>query len=377
MTASLAPAAGPPVRATRHHTSHTRLLRYVDQPATSARLDAIIVPTGRPTVYLTFALQLARQLDCPLVALCSLRASADRTLRAAQRAGVQLIATEVHDRVRLPAFATSALPEEPRFRRKGDLSLKRNIGLALSRMQGWERVAFLDDDIRSVRPADMRAAAGLLDEFNMVGLGNTGFPDNSVVCHALRAVGVDQKTFVGGGAMVVPVRRTTSFFPDIYNEDWFFLLGEKRLSQIAVTGQMYQEPYDPFRTTERARAEEFGDCLAEGIYALLDEGGSVEDADKEFWAAFLADRRAMVDRIIAAIPHSDRSAEEKRRMDEAMRASHGRRQFITPELCVRYLEALAADRGVWRARIKQLPKGLDPARSLSHLGLNATHVYEP
>jgi hypothetical protein len=45
---------------------------------------------------------------------------------------------------------------------------------------------------------------------------------------------------------------------------------------------MVQEPYEPFRTTDRARGEELGDCLAEGIYALLDDGGKVGDADRRF-----------------------------------------------------------------------------------------------
>ncbi|MEV0719029.1 hypothetical protein [Asanoa sp. NPDC050611] len=377
MTDLVSRPTGAPAQAARHHTSHTRLLHRVDQPTRFDTLDAIIVPTARPTVYLSFALRLAEQLDCPLVALCSLRADAEGVLRAARRLGVHVIATDVHDQVRLPEFATSALPDEQRFRRRGDLSLKRNLGLALSRMTGWDRVAFLDDDIRSVRPDDMRAAAGLLDRFSMVGLGNAGYPDNSVVCHALRAVGVDQQTFVGGGAMVVPVSRTTTFFPNIYNEDWFFLLDEDGLSPTAVTGRMVQEPYDPFRTTGRARGEEFGDCLAEGIYALLDDGGSVDDADHAFWAAFLADRGAMVDRIIEAIPRCDRSPDERRRMTEAMRASHGRRRFITPDLCVRYLEALTADRAVWRTRIQELPKEPDARRALAHLGLDATRVFEP
>ena len=114
MTPSLAGAtAGSPVRARRHHGSHTRLLKYVKEPTKLDKLDAIIVPTRRPTVYLNFALRLAGQLGCPLVALCSQHASADQTLRAAQRQGVRLIATDVHDRVRLPAFATSACRRTP------------------------------------------------------------------------------------------------------------------------------------------------------------------------------------------------------------------------------------------------------------------------
>jgi len=374
-----APTAPAPARtAPRHHPSHASLLHRVDDPTSRHDLDAIIVPTARQTPYLRFALALGKELDCPVVALCSIRASADAANRVARQLGVHLIATDVRDPVTLPAFTTSTLLADSRFARKGDLSLKRNIGLALSKMLDWDRIAFLDDDIRSVRPDDMRAAAGLLDRFSMVGLGNDGFPDNSVVCHALRAVGVDQETFVGGGAMVVPVGRTKTFFPDIYNEDWFFLLDEDGLSRTAVTGRMVQEPYEPFRTTERARAEELGDCLAEGIYALLDDGGSVADADLAFWTAFLEDRRTMVDRIIAAIPgRPGLTDEEKRRIAESMRASHGRRLFITPELCVAYLRALAADREIWRGYLETLPKGLGPRAALAHLGLTSTHIRLP
>jgi len=362
----------------RHHLSHARLLHHVERPSRHESLDAIIVPTARPIAYLSYALELAKKLNCPVVALCSMRANADEAYRAARRIGVPLIATDVHERVVLPKFRTSALLANGKFRPRGDLSRKRNVGLALSKIMGWNRIAFLDDDIRSVRPDDMRAAAGLLEDFSMVGLGNEGFPDNSVVCHALRAVGVEQGTFVGGGAMVVPAGRTTTFFPDIYNEDWFFLLDEDGLSRTAVTGRMVQEPYEPFRTTDRARDEELGDCLAEGIYALLDDGGKVGDADRRFWSAFLADRRTMVDRIIAAIPgRDDLTDEEKRRITEAMRASHGRRTFITPGLCVAYLKALEADRATWREHIGKLPTGLKPRSALAHLGLTASHVHQP
>ena len=45
-----------------------------------------------------------------------------------------------------------------------------------------------------------------------------------MVCHAIRDTGGKQGTFVGGGALAVAVDRVDSFFPDIYNEDWFYLL---------------------------------------------------------------------------------------------------------------------------------------------------------
>ena len=105
-----------------------------------------------------------------------------------------------------------------------DTSAKRNIGLMLCHMLGWKHVTFLDDDIEIPDPGDLERAAGLLDERNLVGLFVDGFPDNSVVCHAYRLAGGPQTSFIGGGAIVVETERTRSFFPDIYNEDWFYML---------------------------------------------------------------------------------------------------------------------------------------------------------
>jgi len=121
-------------------------------------------------------------------------------------------------------------------------------------------------------------AAGLLSTYNAVGLSIGGFPDNSVVCHAYRDVGGSQQSFIGGGALAVVLSRNHSFFPKIYNEDWFYLLdAEKGLQPLAVTGAVRQSPYDPYRSPERARAEEFGDVLAEGVFWLLDQRRSVAD----------------------------------------------------------------------------------------------------
>ena len=45
-----------------------------------------------------------------------------------------------------------------------DLSIKRNLGLVLARMLGWQRLMFLDDDIFDVTKEDVDAlAAGLSD----------------------------------------------------------------------------------------------------------------------------------------------------------------------------------------------------------------------
>ncbi|QQQ77475.1 hypothetical protein IOD16_02780 [Saccharothrix sp. 6-C] len=240
-------------------------------------MDAIIVPTSRPWRYLCAAIDTAAVLGRPLLVLCSGEASPHRTVKLARTRGVEMLLVDVGA---LPASlmprlsATAKVLSSTEFLRHTDTSFKRNLGLLVSRVVGWERVAFLDDDITVPTPSDLDAAAGLVSEgYAAVGLEVGGFPDNSVVCHAHRETGGDQGTFIGGGALVIGRESMTSFFPTIYNEDWFFLLDDAGLRRSAITGRVEQKPYDPFANESRAQMEEFGDCLAEGVFALLDDDG--------------------------------------------------------------------------------------------------------
>ena len=84
--------------------------------------------------------------------------------------------------------------------------------------------------------------------------------------------GLWQDVFVTGAVLGVHCSSLPlSFFPDIYNEDWFFFAKEAAARRLPRVGQARQVPYDPFASPERARREEFGDLLAEGLYALMDE----------------------------------------------------------------------------------------------------------
>ncbi|WP_053175584.1 hypothetical protein [Nonomuraea sp. SBT364] len=309
----------------------------------------MIVPTVRPSRYLTHAVGLAENLGCPLVVLCSGKWTGAAQVRAMAGPGAEVVAIDFTgaDALILPRFDTSSvLPRV--FRRGTDTAAKRNLALVLARMLGWERIVFLDDDIEVSAPDDLRRAAGLLDVFDAVGLANSGFPDNSVVCHAYRAVGGTQDSFVGGGALAVETTRNISFFPDIYNEDWFYLLEEDGLRPLAVTGRVRQARYDPFRSPDRARREELGDVLAEGVFWLLDEGRGLGDAHQSHWTDFLARRRRFILSVLDRVTASPREPAERQRMEESLRAALGRLMLIDPDLCLGYLDAWRADLKVWR-----------------------------
>jgi hypothetical protein len=353
-----------------HHGSHRDLLWTPDEASSRrARVDALIVPTNRSPVCLEHAGQLARLLHCPLVTLHSGKWTSARD--AAQRLrAVDLIAIDVPDPadLHLPAFETSRLLAGTRFDRRTDTSAKRNLSLMLSHMAGWERIVFLDDDILVGSHDDLSRAVGLLGTYNAVGLSIGGFPDNSVVCHAYRRVGGPQQSFIGGGALAVGLARNRSCFPNIYNEDWFYLLdAEKGLQPLAVTGTVIQRPYDPFRNTDRARCEELGDVIAEGTFWLLDQGRSIADADLRHWSEFLARRGKFIDHVLGLVREADIESGERTRMAEALRAARGRLAHITPELCQGFLRAWAADQKRWQKHLDSLPTGQMRESALSLL----------
>ena len=361
-----------------HHGSHRRLIWPADESARRGKVDAIIVPTVRPLPYLEEAARAARTLDCSLVTLHTPgRTRATAAAFYLDFWSLNLIAIDVPESayLRLPELETSRLLAGTTFERRTDVSTKRNLGLLVSHMLGWKRVVFLDDDIRVPDPTDLSKAASLLGTHAAVGLSIDGFPDNSMVCHAFREAGGRQDTFIGGGALAVDLERNYSFFPNVYNEDWFFVLdAEKGLRSVATVGRVLQDPYDPY-LPERARAEEFGDVLAEGTFWLLDQERSVSDGDLRHWRDFLAKRKRFIEQVLGMVEGStDLESGERVRRTEALKAALGRLAKIRPELCVAYMKALAVDQERWQRHIeaiRQQPK-LTRERALGSLANRGT-----
>lgn len=345
-----------------HHGSHHDLLQAPGgPPSVSHGFDAIVVPTIRHLANLAEAARLARILNCSLVTLHSGRLT--RSDWVGQRLGsdIDLIAIDVtlpSERLHLPAWQTSRLLNQEGFDRHMDLSAKRNLALMLSHMLDWSRILFLDDDITAPSIADIRRSSGLLETNNAVGLHIGGFPDHSVVCHAYLRAGGRQQSFIGGGALAVETTRCRSFFPDIYNDDWLFMLDPQGVLQpVTRTGEVHQASFDPFRTVDRARAEELGDVLAEGAFWLLDQGQSVTTttADEKHWADFLIKRRKFIVRVLDMVRKHDLDESEEPRIVEALKGSLKQLERIGSDLCARYLQAWDADRKLWQSHLDDLP----------------------
>jgi hypothetical protein len=346
----------------------------VESPADShgTRVDAVIVPASRPVSWLDPAMRLARALDCVLVVICSRKVAAEDVTVLAEQVGVTTVAVDMPADIGIGGnLGTSVLLEGSSFERLSDASDKRNQGLQLAWLCGWDRVIFLDDDIYDIVPPDVTGAATLLDRYRAVGLENVGFPDNSVVCHAYRTVGGRQEQFIGSGALAVSPLRTRSFFPKIYNQDWLFLVGHTVPPRLAVTGRVRQAEFDPFADPARARGEEFGDCLAEGLYWLLDRHRRLEGADREYWKHFLTRRRRFLDRLLWLANRPVDYGVPRVRLVTSLEAAKAANALITADLCAEYLSRWRSDLVTWRRHLDGLPTGVGIERAVAELGLES------
>jgi hypothetical protein len=352
-----------------HFSSHRKLL--ADAPEAGRRaVDGIVVAASRPAEYLRPALQLGAQLKAPVIALCSHDARWDDVRAMAWAKDASCIGVDLVDRpaVRLPDLKTSRFTQATDGA-LGDLALKRNLGLVTGRLAGWQRILFLDDDIFGIDPDEVEQASAALDSCAAVGLRALSFPDNSVVCHAHRTGRKFQGVFVSGSALVVRVAEADSFFPEMYNEDWLFLAPLLDRRMVTAVGSVRQERYAPFAQPERARRQEFGDVLAEGLIGYLHSARLQQLPTAAYWRDFLVRRKRFItdakQGCIKVAGHELEARDALRALKIARRTLNG----LSAEVLVDYLDAWQADLATWRRYLRRLPRQRDPVQSLHWLGL--------
>jgi hypothetical protein len=352
------------------------------------RFDAIVVPTNRPVRFLRDSFELASRTRTRLIVACSKRVRKYEVIEAAARWNVEVYAVDLPPEQVSPfreiSFDTSTDKDLLAFTSglTRDLSAKRNLGLVLARICGWERIMFLDDDIQAVSEHDVAALAAALDDHNVSVLIPDEFPDNSVVCHANRLGGGEQGMFASAGGMGVRCNRDDlGFFPNIYNEDWFFFSAEAANLKIAEVGRSRQMAYNPYGDPERAVKEEFGDLLAEGLYARLDHGLHLSDVDEAYWDEFIKTREDFLDKVarqLAARLTADNLADDKedeiRAAQVSVSAARQQLALVDRDLCQRFIRLWRSDLERWHEYITgdELPR-LDPdsaKQALTHLGLD-------
>ncbi len=263
------------------------------RPQEQAQLGGILQPTSRRLGLdlpgLALAVELALSHQCFLMVICSRQArTIDFPEVYREKLGDMLILIELSDVHPdwLPVLASSANPIS-KLKRSNDVGSKRNVGIGVAIALGWHYLLMIDDDISTAESGPTlnsrylsHALSLMQDDESLKAIGWTleDYNDNSVVGHARPFVDMPQGIFIGGGALLVRCDSKTPFFPDIYNEDWLFLISlavdaSDCNSALGWGGRVHQQPYMPFQA-RRAQSEEAGEIIGECLLNLLEDHGS-------------------------------------------------------------------------------------------------------
>jgi hypothetical protein len=253
-------------------------------PDVQSERGLVVVPVSRVEPTLDTAARIAHDLGWPLLLLCSHGNQARRARHLVARSWPELpvsAADILHrDLLRARCAWRTRDHRAAREREAIDTNRKRNLGLGAARMTRHRWVLFADDDVLRLSASHVVDALGhlLASGRRVASWPCAFFPDNSVVHHARRDfLGLRQDAFLTGAALLV---RSDQWdppgFPPIYNEDWLFLFEPINEGLVLLGPDIEQLAYDPYLTPARARHEEFGDVLGEGLYHLLHEKLPVE-----------------------------------------------------------------------------------------------------
>jgi hypothetical protein len=179
--------------------------------------------------------------------------------------------------------------------------------------------------------------------------------------------------FVSGSALVLDPARCTGFFPKIYNEDWLFLTPALRENLVGLVGTVRQRPYPPFPDPGRARVEEFGEVVGEGVVDSVRRGRLSDELRwPTFWADFLRRRQSFIRRAEYGV--ADLSLDNRHRA--AALASLGVAQEalakITADQCADYYRSWCLDLATWQSRLADLPRAPSLDAAWDALGLSGT-----
>ena len=120
-----------------------------------------------------------------------------------------------------PLSANSSVKFAPRY----DIPAKRTWALTHARKNGFATIGLLDDDI-ALEAADLLRVRRTLDNgVDMVSFHVLDYPDVSTIDHIERLVTRrPSPVSIGGNCLFLRPNICRTFFPFIYNEDWFFIL---------------------------------------------------------------------------------------------------------------------------------------------------------
>lgn len=170
----------------------------------------------------------------------------------------------------------------------------RNYALLLAKLYGYKKILMVDDDIQLNDLNTIKNTFTLLSKFDIVGAKTEGMPDDSIVGHIFREIGIEQYDFISGQYFGVNIDSISYFFPNIYNEDWIFSLlsSESLLARSSIVKQLMCDPFHNLNS--KCIFQEYGEIICEGLIEARIAGNHNLLTNQEFWSKILRRRQKVL-----------------------------------------------------------------------------------
>jgi len=142
---------------------------------------------------------------------------------------------------------------------------------------------------------------------------------------------------------------------------------------VGCAGDARQLEFNPFEDPQRAAREEFGDVLAEGLYALFGEGDGLGRATEGYWDRFIESRAALITTIDQGLPRLGTESVQAHASLEVAKKQLG---FITGADCLRFIEAWQEDRRRFAKDSTKLQAVGSVTEALNYMGLRDWQIAE-
>lgn len=182
-----------------------------------------------------------------------------------------------------------------------DLPIKRNYAILYSREQKINNILLLDDDIRNLTPDILKNGCNLLKNNSVSGCFVDNEIDTSILGHLQKRAGETFYPFLSGSFLFIKPLSVKSFFPNIYNEDWLFMMPYIFDNSICSFGNVSQRDNDSLGDINRVKLQEFGDIIAEGLYTLIHLGEYSQRFETSYWNEVIKERRYIFDALLKTL----------------------------------------------------------------------------
>lgn len=190
------------------------------------------------------------------------------------------------------------------FRQLGNaewnLGFARNYALFLTRINNFDKVLFMDDDIIIPNTEVVHNSFNLLEKYDFVGTNIGGMIDDSIIGRISNDMGLidnDERAFSGGFLAFNP--KTVKYpFVNIYNEDWIWLFLHTKENKYLQSGCVIQNYSNPFLGfNEKILFQEYGEIVISGILVAKDKVKFELLTSNLFWESIVIERKSFLSKL--------------------------------------------------------------------------------